>query len=143
MKEKLILLGGGGHCKSCIDVIEQEGKFTIAGITDQADKIGQRVLDYSILADDDAIAELAAHHQFLITIGQITSADPRVRLFNTVLAANAELATVISSQAYVSPHAQIGRGTIVMHGATVNAGARIGSNCIINSHALIEHDALV
>ena len=28
MKE-IILIGGGGHCKSVIDVIEQEGKFQI------------------------------------------------------------------------------------------------------------------
>lgn len=34
MKEQIILIGGGGHCKSCIDVIEQEGKYQIAGIVD-------------------------------------------------------------------------------------------------------------
>ena len=34
MKEEIILIGGGGHCKSCIDVIEQEGKYQIAGIVD-------------------------------------------------------------------------------------------------------------
>ena len=33
--QKLILLGGGGHCKSCIDVIEQESKYTIEGILDK------------------------------------------------------------------------------------------------------------
>ena len=27
MKETIILIGGGGHCKSCIDVVEQEGRF--------------------------------------------------------------------------------------------------------------------
>jgi len=31
MKEQIILIGGGGHCKSCIDVIEQKGRFAIAG----------------------------------------------------------------------------------------------------------------
>ena len=30
--KKIILLGGGGHCKSCIDVIESEKKYTIKGI---------------------------------------------------------------------------------------------------------------
>jgi len=34
----IILLGAGGHCKSCIDVIEAEGKFTIVGILDVANK---------------------------------------------------------------------------------------------------------
>jgi len=32
MKSELILVGGGGHCKSCIDVIERQGKYRIAGI---------------------------------------------------------------------------------------------------------------
>ena len=31
MKE-IILIGGGGHCKSVIDVIECDGSFKIAGI---------------------------------------------------------------------------------------------------------------
>ena len=35
--KKIILIGGGGHCKSCIDVIEQEGKYRIAGIVDMAE----------------------------------------------------------------------------------------------------------
>ena len=39
MKEKLILIGGGGHCKSCIDVIEQENKYEIAGIVDLKENI--------------------------------------------------------------------------------------------------------
>ena len=34
-KEKIVLVGGGGHCKSVIDVIECEGRFEIAGNVDQ------------------------------------------------------------------------------------------------------------
>ncbi|MBI4645951.1 MAG: acetyltransferase, partial [Bacteroidia bacterium] len=30
-KQKIILIGGGGHCKACSDVIETEGKYNIAG----------------------------------------------------------------------------------------------------------------
>ena len=143
MKEKLILIGGGGHCKSCIDVIEQEGHFVIAGITDQPHKIGEKLLGYTVLASDEAIPNLAAGHQFLITIGHIRTAEPRVRLYKELLAVNADIATVISPCAYVSPHAQLGQGTIIMPGATVNAAAKVGNNCIINSHALVEHDAVI
>ena len=35
MKPKIILIGGGGHCKSVIDVIEEENKYIIAGIVDK------------------------------------------------------------------------------------------------------------
>ena len=38
-KNNLILIGGGGHCKSCIDVIEQENKFNITGILDVKEKV--------------------------------------------------------------------------------------------------------
>ena len=34
MKEKIVLIGGGGHCHSVIDVIEQENKYEIIGIID-------------------------------------------------------------------------------------------------------------
>ena len=32
---KIVLVGGGGHARSCIDVIEMENKFSIAGIVDK------------------------------------------------------------------------------------------------------------
>ena len=44
MKETILLVGGGGHCKSCIDVIEQEGRFRSAGIVDVPKKLGQKVI---------------------------------------------------------------------------------------------------
>jgi len=143
MNRQLILIGGGGHCRSCIDVIEQTDSYTIAGILDQPTKIGQKVLGYPILAGDDAITELASKHSFLVTIGHIHKVKPRIKASEAILAAHGALATIISPHAYVSSHAKIGAGTIIMHGATVNAGARIGNNCIINSHALIEHDAII
>ncbi len=31
-KKQIILIGGGGHCKSCIDVIESENKYNILEI---------------------------------------------------------------------------------------------------------------
>ncbi|MGJ0312293.1 hypothetical protein [Aliarcobacter cryaerophilus] len=34
MKEKIVLIGGGGHCHSVIDVIEQTNKYEIIGIVD-------------------------------------------------------------------------------------------------------------
>ena len=52
-KEDLILIGGGGHCKSCIDVIELEDKYRIAGIVDLPEKLGQFLMGYSYLAVDD------------------------------------------------------------------------------------------
>lgn len=142
--EKIILIGGGGHCKSCIDVIEQEGRFQIAGIIDKAQPIGTKVLGYEIIGSDDDLSEFAQKYRFaLIAVGQIRSADVRVRLFELTKDAGFELPIVISPRAYVSKHAKVEEGTIVMHDVLINADAKIGRNCIINTKALVEHDAVV
>ncbi|MGY4383096.1 sugar O-acyltransferase (sialic acid O-acetyltransferase NeuD family) [Pedobacter sp. UYP24] len=144
MKKKLILIGGGGHCKACIDVIEQSGGFEIIGILDGGNLLGHFVLDYQIIgADADIPKYIGLGYSFLITLGQIKSADIRKKLFNYLMDCKADIATVISPRAYVSRYAEIGTGTIVMHNVTINAGSRIGINCILNTGCNIEHDVLV
>jgi len=144
MKEKIILIGGGGHCKSCIDVIEQEGKYQIAGIIDLPERVQQRILGYEILGTDEELPLIAKEYSnFLITIGQIRSATKRILLFNKLCELDARFPAIFSPLSYVSKHATVAEGTIVMHHAVVNAGANIGENCIINTKALIEHDAVV
>lgn len=144
MKKNLILIGGGGHCKSCIDVIEQDGAFNISGILDVKEKVGQRILGYEIVGSDDEIESYAAKgYSFLITVGQMRSPDLRVRLYNRVVATGVDLPVIIAKTAHVSIHSQVGAGTIVLNSAIVNADAKVGVNCIINTRALIEHDAVV
>ena len=85
MKEKIILIGGGGHCKSCIDVIEQEGKYRVAGIVDVPEKLNQKILGYEIVATDDDLPHLVNEYEnFLIALGQIKSPDKRIMLFEEV-----------------------------------------------------------
>ncbi len=142
--KSLLLVGGGGHCRSCIDVIEAEGKFKIAGIVNQSGGSREQILGYDVLGDDDNLPELLKKHpNALITVGQIKSADLRMKLFQQVQRLGFELPTIISPRAYVSKNAILGIGTIVMHDALVNTGGKIGNNCILNTKSLVEHDAIV
>ena len=125
-------------------MIEHEGAYQIAGIVDVPEKLHQKILGYEIIATDDDLPRLAEEYEnFLITLGQIKSPDKRIRLFEKVKELGGRLPVIISPLAYVSKHARIEEGTIVMHHALVNAGAQIVSNCIINTKALIEHDAVI
>ena len=143
MKE-IILIGGGGHCKSVIDVIEQEGRFKIVGIVDKPELLGSNVLGYSVIGNDFDLDSLAKKYQYaLITVGQIKSPSLRIKLFDLATKAGFTLPNIISPNAYVSKHSSIGNGVVVMHNAIVNVSASIGDNCIINSKALIEHDCLI
>lgn len=143
MSAELILIGGGGHCRSCIDVIEAEGAYRIAGFLDP-DPDAATVSGYPRLGDDSRIGPLsAAGNAFLVTVGQVKSPRARLKVLEILRAAGASLATVVAPSATVSRLATIGKGTVVMHQSLINAGAAVGGNCIINSRALIEHDASV
>lgn len=140
--KNIILIGAGGHCKSCIDVIEAEKKYKIVGLIDKNKNSINK--NYKILGDDNILELLLKKTKFaLITLGQIKNLKKREKLFNKLKKIGFKFPSIISPLAYVSPNAIIGKGTIIMHGAVVNAGARVGTNCIINSKALIEHDAIV
>jgi sugar O-acyltransferase (sialic acid O-acetyltransferase NeuD family) len=140
----ILLIGGGGHCKSVIDVIEQEGRFNIVGIVEKPDFLETDVLGYQIIGNDSDLGDLAKKYEYaLITVGQIKSPSLRIKLFDLATKAGFTLPNIISPNAYVSKHSSIGKGVVVMHNAIVNANASIGDNCIINSKALIEHDCLI
>jgi sugar O-acyltransferase (sialic acid O-acetyltransferase NeuD family) len=140
----IVLIGGGGHCKSVIDVIEQEGRFEIVGIVERPDFLETDVLGYQIIGNDSDLVDLAKKYKYaLITVGQIKSPSLRIKLFDLATKAGFTLPNIISPNAYVSKHSSIGKGVVVMHNAIVNTNASIGDNCIINSKALIEHDCLI
>lgn len=143
-RESIVLIGAGGHAKACIDVIEQEARFQIAGLIGTAEEIHSVHLGYEVIGTDAELSDLFRSCQnALVTVGQIQSPALRVQLFQLASKIGFQFPTIVSPTAYVSRHAQVGEGSIVMHGAVVNAGARVGKNCIVNSRALIEHDATV
>ena len=143
-KKKIILIGGGGHCKSCIDVIEKTGQFDIIGILDLEEKVGKKILGYPIIGTDKQTMSFKKETDFfLITLGQIGLPKRRKEIFHELKDQGVEFATIISPLAYVSKHAHVGEGTIIMHQALINADVTIGTNCIINSKALVEHDAII
>jgi sugar O-acyltransferase (sialic acid O-acetyltransferase NeuD family) len=140
--KKVILVGGGGHCKSCIDVIENENRYKIVGVIDKKKK-KKFLLDYKIFTENYLNKKLSKNNYAFITVGHIKNYEIRVKLFNKLKDLGFKIPLIISPLAYISKHAAIGQGTIVMHGAIVNAGAVIGNNCIINTNSLIEHDVVI
>jgi sugar O-acyltransferase (sialic acid O-acetyltransferase NeuD family) len=142
--QEILLIGGGGHCKSVIDVIEQENRYKIAGIIDKKELIGSEVLGYKIIGCDEDLESLRQKFQHaVITVGHIKSNEIRVKLFKLLKALDFHMPTIISPLAYVSKHAFVDEGSVIMHHALVNTHAKVGYNCIINSKALIEHDAVI
>jgi len=140
----LLLVGGGGHARACIDVIQAEGNFEIQGIVERIGGEQASVLGYPVIgSDNDLTRLLATTPSALVTVGQVKSPAARVALYDVLARLGAHMPGIISPTSYVSKHSAIGEGTIIMHGAIINALASVGRNCIINSQALLEHDAVI
>ena len=137
----IVLVGGGGHCKSCIEVINSDGRYRIEGVVDNQYTTADKCLGIPYIGrDEDLKAILAKFKMALVTVGQIKNSGVRKNLFEIIKSCGAEMPIIQASSSIISSQSKIGEGTIVMHGAIVNACAQIGKNVIINSMALIEHD---
>ena len=138
----LILIGGGGHCKSVLEAAESAG-YSILGVLDLPEEVGKQILSTKVIGTDDDILQYVDKADFVITVGFIKNPATRIKLFHRVKEAGGKLATIIASTAHVSKYATIGEGTVVMHHVFVNAGAKVGNNVILNTFTNVEHDTLI
>ena len=97
----LILVGGGGHCHSCIDVIEAAEIYRIEGVV-QPQASPELILGYPIISSDDDLPKLLkSSKSALITVGQVKDPETRVRLFDMLKKLDAELPVIISPKPIV------------------------------------------
>lgn len=137
----LVMLGNGGHAKSCLDIINSFHTYSISlggRIT-----IGETIDDTRKITDGGWRSLIKNYDGFVLGVGQIHDPNDRMEIVRKVNQFDGKFATLISPQARVSPDVKIGDGVIIMPNANVNAGAVIRSHCIINTGAIIEHDAYV
>jgi sugar O-acyltransferase (sialic acid O-acetyltransferase NeuD family) len=143
---ELVLLGGGGHCKSVIELIRSIDHFLIHGILDPSFNPDhhQAVMGVPIIGNDNDITmHCKLGRQFVITVGQIKNAAIRQKLYEQVIASGGQLPVLIAPTAHVSEKSELKDGTIVLHHALVNCDSMIGKACIINSGSIIEHECHV
>ncbi|MCC9043608.1 transferase [Myroides sp. M-43] len=122
-RKKYLIYGMGGHGKVVEDTIYQLNALNTVEYIDDATNPYHR--DYEKEAD------------LIIAIG---NNEVRKRIVSEV---NHSFATIIHPTAYVSPFAEIGKGTVVLANAVIQANAKIGKHCIINANVTIDHDAVI
>ena len=139
MKKKLIVIGSGGHAKSCIDIIEQQNNFKIFAVVDVKKNLGRKVCGYKVkYKDSDLINLRKTCSQAAVVVGQIHDANLRFKLYLKLKKLKFKLPVFISKNSYISKRTKIGEGTFIFNGVVINSDSVIGKNCIINSKSLIE-----
>lgn len=145
MKDKIILLGGGGHAKVLIDLIMIDGRYEIIGILDSQPKIRSLVKDIPVLGDDDLLADLYKKgvNKACIGIGSVKDNTRRKRLYERVKQYNFSVPCLIHPSAIMSENAKVSEGVQIMAGVVIQTDCMIGENTIINTGAIVEHDCSI
>ena len=144
--ESIILLGGGGHCKSVIDTILSSNLYNIIGVIDVKEKIGEKVLrDIEIIDSDENLYKYKEQNinNVFVTIVSIGNPRMRIKLYENAKKNGFRFPNIIDKTAIISENAEIGQGTFVGKGVIINAETIIGDNCIINTGSVIEHDCYI
>ena len=128
-KSSLILLGSGGHAKSCINLIESLDNLKIEGILSEKKELDKEILGYPVIGTDEDLINLASEStRAIVALGQIKSAKKRIKLYEIMKSLDMCSEPIISPFASISDHTNIGDATVVMHGALINAN--VGSNIV-------------
>ncbi len=142
---KIVLIGGGGHCQVVIDAILTGNSFTIEGIIDREGKAGEIVMGVPVIGTDESLAGIFNRDvkHCLITAGSTGSPELRVRLAERASIIGFQFPTVIHPRSTLSLFSTVGGGTFIAALSVINPSARIGSHCIINTGSIIDHDVVI
>lgn len=142
MNDKLLLIGGGGHCRSVLDSVLSAGSYDEIGIVDSG-AVPCRGIDVVGVDDDLPSLFMDGWKYALVTVGSVGETKLRRHLYDLVRKQGFIIPYVADPSAIISADVVIGDGCFVGKRAVVNAGAGLGECCIINTGAIIEHDVKV
>lgn len=139
--KKIVLIGAGGHAKSCLEVINSKKEFKVNFLIDRKYKVNS---DIKTVLESDFIKKNSLNRKNIhISVGQLKDGRKRKKIYEFYKSKGCTFPVVKSSSCYISKKSTIGEGTIIMHKVLININVKIGKNCIINSGSIVEHDAVI
>lgn len=145
INKKILLIGGGGHCKSVLDTLYRSSLYEEIGIVDVPEAISTKILDADIIGTDKDLPSLykQGYQNAFVTVGSVGNPTLRVKLYNQLIKIGFYIPNIIDPSAIVSPYVTIGNGNFIGKNTIVNADVTIENGIIINTSSIIEHDCKV
>lgn len=141
---KILLIGGGGHCKSVADAAIMMHEYEQIGIVVNSESA--TIMDnISIVGDDDDLLKLYSEgwNCAFVAVGSVGDTSLRQKLYSNICSFNYRIPNIIDPSAVVSKNSKLDSGIFVGKNAVINAGSSIGTAAIINTGAIVEHDCII
>lgn len=143
--DNIVIIGSSGHAKVIIDIVQQEGKFKVAGLLDRFRDVGEKTLSYPVLGKEEDLPKLIKSHDLKGAIVAIGDNFVRSKVAARIKKISPDLPFVsaIHPKASIAMEASIEEGTVVMAGVSVNPCSSIGRFCILNTNSSLDHDSIL
>jgi UDP-perosamine 4-acetyltransferase len=140
MKEKIIMIGGSGHAKVLINIIQKNNQYDIIGYVDFED-LGE-IFGVKYLGGDNCLIDLynSGINKAVLGIGQVHLTKKRFEVVSKIKNIGFYFPVIISRDAVINQQVSFGEGTQIFDGAVVNCCTTIEEFTIINTNATVEHD---
>ena len=134
--EKLLLVGAGGLGRVVLEHASQQYDCAFLDDGDMSIVDGVNVIGKT----GDMKKFFPEYNMLMVTIGNNIL---REKLYKEAAAIGYTFPNIIHSSAYVSPHAHIGSGCVILNNAAVQNNARCGDGCILNPGVELHHDSTI
>lgn len=143
--EKIIIIGGGGHSKVLIDLIQKTGKYEIAGILDPNIDKGTEIAGVSVVGDDAVLDKLSKKgiNKACLGVGSIRDNAQRAGIYSSIKNRGFCFPSLLHPESVVAQSVKIFDGAQVMSGVIIQADSVIGENTILNTRSVIDHDCKI
>ncbi|GIP16499.1 acetyltransferase [Paenibacillus montaniterrae] len=136
MKNKLIIIGAGGHGKVVADIAIKMNAWDNIYFLDDNRSI-QSTLGVEIIGELAEWKNYYHNHDIFVALGNNFA---RKTIIERLEKEGASIPVLVHPSAIVNEMVEIKHGTVVMAGAVINCYTRIGKGCIINTSSSIDHD---
>lgn len=143
--KRILLVGGGGHCKSILDSLLEMGLYDDIGIIEKSSAEKRDILGIPVIGTDGDFWNLfdAGWTDAFISLGSLGNPSRRHFLFDALIKIGFAVPSIVDRTAVVSANVRLDPGVFIGKRAIVNTGAHIGACAIINTGAVVEHDCVV
>ncbi len=144
-KNKLLLIGGGGHCHSVLDSLLQVFPSASLGIIGLPHEKGKIIFDVPVIGCEENLEGLYQDGwtQAVVAVGSIGDVSKRERIFRLIQEMGFLLPAVVDPTAMIAKDSKVALGVFVGKGAILNAGVEVEEGAIINTGSIAEHDCKV
>lgn len=135
---KLLIVGAGGFGRVVLEHVTSEYD---CAFLDDGPEVGTIVDGVPIIGKTNELNNWFGEYRHLIIA--IGNNSLREKIYEKAKEIGYSFPTIVHSSAYISPHAQVGDGTIILNNAVVQNGAKAGFGLIMNPGTELHHDSEV